>query len=160
MRANHASTIDRLQARLAKLHARDEGAWYSRRGNPYRVCVGCDRATPAISTYGHLKRCPFKGLAKEIAHWTRILNEARHVACSTGSMSKPKSSNTAAARAAVAERRTAYTPVAEAAAAKDAAHAAALSGIGQHGNDEQWATFKASLLAWADACRTYLESPR
>ena len=155
MKANHASTIDRLHARLAKLHARNEGAWYGRRGNPYRVCVGCDRSTPAISTYGHVKRCPFKGLAKEIAHWTRLLNEARHVACSTGSMSKPR---TAAANIDAATRRTLYTPVAEALAAMRHANADALAGVGQPGNDERWAKYNAALIAWSDAERVYFEA--
>ena len=61
---------------FVRLQVRLDAAWYTKRGNPYLFCKGCDTTTPEISVRGHGKRCTMKGLQAEIAHYQRLLKAA------------------------------------------------------------------------------------
>lgn len=46
------------------------------KGNPYRHCATCNRSMIEVSYSGHYKGCEYAGIEKEIAYYTKLLEEA------------------------------------------------------------------------------------
>lgn len=81
MKRNQTPVTIRLQIRIGRLIAKEEDTWRrARSGNPYAFCRYCGIHAPQFSINGdrHHKRCPSQGLLKEIAHYERLLKEARN----------------------------------------------------------------------------------
>lgn len=80
MKANHIPVQERLRQRIwgleLKLDRSHQPSPHRRQGNPYYHCTGCGLHDPQISISGHLKRCPYKGIPKEIEHYKRLLAQA------------------------------------------------------------------------------------
>lgn len=76
MKANRIPRKERLEARILKLSYREDGAWVKfGGGNPYYKCKYCGVSNVEESINGHNHNCLIKGIKKEIAHYTQLMEQ-------------------------------------------------------------------------------------
>ena len=76
MKSNHKPLKERLKTRIANLYSKlpnGDGWGKFGGGNPYRKCLGCEKAEPEISISGHGSGCRVQGLHNEIKHYESLM---------------------------------------------------------------------------------------
>lgn len=78
MKANHVPVTDRLERRIQKLFQAEDDCWVKYGGgNPYRFCRHCLVSNVDETVKGHRVGCRFRGFEKQVAHFKRLLAEAK-----------------------------------------------------------------------------------